>query len=204
MHRDLVKSLRAFVGHNPKTWCRYLPAVLMALRSTVSSATGYTPSQLVYGRELRLPIDIQFGCPTDEPEIQQPVTQYSQDLRRRLQQAFAYTRKNIGLAIARQRNNYFKAKEEFAVGDRVWLFSPRAPSGPRKLAVYYTGPWTVQKVVNPVTFVIAPSPNWQRKTEEVVSIDRLRRFITADGEPKPNIAPSLNQACQCPATSSPK
>ena len=95
MHRDLVKSLRAFVGHNPKTWCRYLPAVLMALPKSNSRSPCYG-------------------------------------------------------------------------------------------------------------FVIALSPNWQRKTDEVVSINRLRRFITADGEPEPNIAPSLNQACQCPATSSPK
>jgi len=127
MHRDLVKSLRAFVGHNPKTWCRYLPAVLMALRSTVSSATGYTPAQLV-----------SFGS------------------------------RSTSNSDARRTN----------------------PKSNSRSPCY--------------GFVIAPSPNWQRKTDEVVSIDRLRRFITADGEPEPNIAPSLNQACQCPATSSPK
>ena len=37
------------------------------------------------------------------------------------------------------------------VGDKVWLFSPRAAAGPRKFAVYWTGYWMIVRVINNVT-----------------------------------------------------
>ena len=192
LHRDLVKSLRAFVGHNPREWHRHLPAVLLALRTTVSKSTGMTPAAIVYGKELRMPLEVMFGTPNDEP-IDQPVTEYSEDLKNRLRTAYDFVRRNIGEAIARQRLNYFKDKVTYRPDDQVWLFSPRTAPGPRKLAVFWTGPWRVVKAVNPLTFVIRPHESWNRQKQELVSIDRLRPYVTADGEQPANIAPADDQ-----------
>ena len=40
-----------------------LPAVLWSLRTTPSRATGYTPFFTVYGFEVVLPTDLDYGAP---------------------------------------------------------------------------------------------------------------------------------------------
>ena len=56
--------LRRAVQKRPYDW-EPLLAVLQAYRSTPSKSTGFTPSRLVFGREMRLPVDI--GTPLPEP-----------------------------------------------------------------------------------------------------------------------------------------
>lgn len=51
-----------------KEWDQSLPKVLMALRASSHKTTGYSPSMLMFGRELRLPIDAM----RDEPPSEQP------------------------------------------------------------------------------------------------------------------------------------
>jgi hypothetical protein len=38
-----------------------LPSVVWSLRTTLSSATGFTPFFLVYGAEVVLPTDLEYG-----------------------------------------------------------------------------------------------------------------------------------------------
>jgi hypothetical protein len=40
-----------------------LPHVIWGLRTQVGSATGYSPFFLVYGSEVVLPTDLDFGAP---------------------------------------------------------------------------------------------------------------------------------------------
>ena len=193
MHRDLIKSLRAFVGLHPKTWDRCLPGVIMALRTTKSATTGKTPAFLVFGHELEYPLDIAFGSPSDYEEVYSSAAEYSKELQERLRAGYSFARKNMKKAVHRQRQNYYKKQTLFRPGDRVWLFSPRTGTGPRKFAVYWTGPWTVVRAFNNVTFELAPSANWQRTEHVKAAIDRLRPFLTADGEPEQCIAPLPTQ-----------
>ena len=64
-NRTLIPMLRRAVQKRPFDWEPFLPPVLQAYRSSVSEATGFTPHQLAFGREMRLPIDI--GTPLPEP-----------------------------------------------------------------------------------------------------------------------------------------
>ena len=69
-NRTLVTMLRRAVQRRPYDWEPLLPAVLQAYRSTPSESTGFTPYRLVFGREMRLPIDI--GTPLPEPAARHP------------------------------------------------------------------------------------------------------------------------------------
>ena len=57
--------LRSALRKRPYDWEPLLPAVLQAYRSTPSELTGFTPSRLVFKREMRLLVDI--GTPLPEP-----------------------------------------------------------------------------------------------------------------------------------------
>ena len=49
--------LCAYVNSNQNNWPRYLPLIAHSYRTTVNSATGYSPFCAIYGREARLPSD---------------------------------------------------------------------------------------------------------------------------------------------------
>ena len=44
-------------------WVAELPVVLWSLRITPSRATGYMPFFMVYGAEVVLPMDLDYGAP---------------------------------------------------------------------------------------------------------------------------------------------
>jgi hypothetical protein len=50
-----------FVDENQKNWDAYLPILCMAYNSAVHEFIGFTPSMLMLGMELDLPIDLTLG-----------------------------------------------------------------------------------------------------------------------------------------------
>jgi hypothetical protein len=46
-----------------KRWMKEIPSVVWSLRTTPSRATGFTPFFLVYGAEVVLPTDLEYGSP---------------------------------------------------------------------------------------------------------------------------------------------
>ncbi|GBN39028.1 hypothetical protein AVEN_58546-1 [Araneus ventricosus] len=57
----ILNNLSIFVSKNQQDWDEKLPLFLLAYRSAVHETTGFTPSRILYGRELRLPCDLLFG-----------------------------------------------------------------------------------------------------------------------------------------------
>lgn len=55
-HRTLKVIIATLVSLNGSNWETQLGPALAAYRSTVSSATGYTPFQALYGRQMRIPL----------------------------------------------------------------------------------------------------------------------------------------------------
>ena len=50
--------LRKLVSKEGKNWDRLLPYVLFAYREVPQSTTGFSPFELLYGREVRGPLDV--------------------------------------------------------------------------------------------------------------------------------------------------
>ena len=72
--------LRRAVQKSPYDYEPLLSPVRQEYRSTVSESTGFTPFRLVFGREMRLPID--FGLPLPEPprDIRTLAVELTEDL----------------------------------------------------------------------------------------------------------------------------
>ena len=60
-HRWLNSAMTIMYDRNTVDWDLILPAILYSYRVTINDATGFSPAQLVYGRELNLPLDILFN-----------------------------------------------------------------------------------------------------------------------------------------------
>ena len=83
----LKAMLRKCCEEQPKQWNRFIPALLFAYRDTVQDSTGYSPFQLLYGRQVRGPLTILKELWTSNIEDEEVKTtyQYVVDLRQRLE-----------------------------------------------------------------------------------------------------------------------
>ena len=82
-------------------WDLDLGLMLMAYGSAVQSSTGFTPYLLLYGKEMRLPLDIIYRLPS--PNLSR--TQYAQEIRRVLKRAYDTARSKLQLSHESQ-NDY--------------------------------------------------------------------------------------------------
>ena len=178
-HRDLGKLLRACVDESPQDWESYLPACLLAMRTARCESTGFSPHFLLFGRDCNLPIDLAYGNPPGE---KMNTREYAQQVRERIRVAFQQAREKQKMSIERSRRYYNNQLQgsPLAIGDKVWLFTPKTTARSRKLQSRWTGPWEIIRVISPVLFRVRCGP-WNRNVVEIdASIDRLRRFTVRD------------------------
>jgi hypothetical protein len=63
-----VDWIAAYVRANPANYEESLPLMTFTYNNTKHPATGFTPNQLVFGRELITPFEAAVGVPPDHPE----------------------------------------------------------------------------------------------------------------------------------------
>ena len=176
MNRTLLMMLSIRAQEGEDRWDEFLSELMMAYRASVHDTTRFTPFHLMFGREVRLPIDVMFG---NTPDPVQEHTEYAIDLRSRLEKAFESVREHTKAVQKRQKDRYDRRVSggRYQVGDRVWLHSPAIPRGRSpKLHQPWTGPFVVIKVLSDVTYRIQserPKPRCRRR-RLVVHFNRLK------------------------------
>ncbi|KAJ8912767.1 hypothetical protein NQ315_016724 [Exocentrus adspersus] len=150
----------------------------IAYRSAVHESTGKTPASIVFGAELRLPIDLI----SDRPKKEEGVNNYISHLQDRLQLTHAEVRQKMRIESDRMKTRYdLRANTGgFQVGEKVWLYNPKRTKGKSpKLQKSWEGPYTVVTRLNDVVYRIQKNPQAKMK---IVHIDRLTPYQ----EPHPN------------------
>ncbi|KAG8199260.1 hypothetical protein JTE90_003684 [Oedothorax gibbosus] len=172
LNRTILNHLSLFTHRNQNDWDQKLPLFLLAYRSAVHETTGLSPSQMLMGRELRLPCDLLFGRPPDDPSS--PV-EYLEDLKARLEDVHLFARERIDINTSRMKTRYDAKSHEpaFKIGDKVWFWNPKRRKGlSPKLQTFWEGPYTVVKQLNDVVYRIQKKPC----KPKVVHCDKLAPY----------------------------
>jgi len=66
MNQTIIKALRRTLPIAKELWPEFLQTILMDYRMTPQDTTGYSPSQLLYGRQMRPPIEYHYDARESE------------------------------------------------------------------------------------------------------------------------------------------
>nr|KAG5702560.1 hypothetical protein BaRGS_003720 [Batillaria attramentaria] len=139
----------------PKTWDRFIPAVLFAYREVPQEATGFSPFELLFGRKVRGPMTILRELWTHETGQEETKTssEYVLDLRNRIEETCAIARKSLEAEGVRQKKHFDKKAKfrTFQKGDRVLLLLPCKTN---KLELAWRGPYNVEERVGEADYKI--------------------------------------------------
>ena len=172
-HAVLKSVLRKLCLEKPKDWDRYLIPTLFALREIPSDTTGFSPFELLYGRQVRGPLTILYDL-WSEPALDVEVRttyEYVIQLRDRLEQAAEQA-----ASSATTKSNLYKryfdkgcVKRTFIVGDEVLLLLPDDTS---KLLLTWKGPYKVLEVKSKLNYVIDVNGN-----PKLFHVNLLKRYV---------------------------
>ncbi|GFV27486.1 retrovirus-related Pol polyprotein from transposon 412 [Trichonephila clavipes] len=97
--RTILNSFSLLVSSNQQDWEKKLPFFLLAYRSVSHETTGYSPSQMLFGRDLRLPADLLISRPPDAPLVR------IEKLQARMEEMHYLARERIGMASEKMKTD---------------------------------------------------------------------------------------------------
>lgn len=182
-NQTLKGMLRKFVSANGKDWDRWLPYLLFAYREVPQASTGYSPFELLYGRQVRGPLDVLREA-WEKPKPSEPtsILGYVMRMRNKMEEISVLVHQNMEKAQQRQKHWYDKnAKARvFQPGQDVLLLLPTTEN---KLLARWHGPYKVLRKMGPVTYEIEMPE--RRKTKQTFHVNLLKAWNTRE--------PSLSQ-----------
>ncbi|GFU69066.1 hypothetical protein TNCV_4457931 [Trichonephila clavipes] len=121
-NRTILNRLSLLVSSNQQNWDKKLPFFLLAYRSAVLETTGYSPSQMLFGRDLCLPANLLFSRSPDAPLAPE---ENIEKLQARMEEMHHLARERIGMASEKMKTRYDARAtgHDFHEGDKVWLWN---------------------------------------------------------------------------------
>ncbi|CAF4503078.1 unnamed protein product [Didymodactylos carnosus] len=109
VNRTLKPMLAIFAENGKESWDIRLPQLALAIRAAINESTGQTPAFLIYGRELKLPLDLMYGPEADvldELRSSDEVRAYTERLQSILESAHESAKENLEIARENQKSSY--------------------------------------------------------------------------------------------------
>uniref|UniRef100_A0A9J7ZU93 Gypsy retrotransposon integrase-like protein 1 n=1 Tax=Cyprinus carpio carpio TaxID=630221 RepID=A0A9J7ZU93_CYPCA len=152
-NRTLKTMIRKFVQEDAKNWDRWLEPLLFAVREVPQASTGFSPFELLYGRQPRGVLDVLKETWEDGRSDSKNEIQYVLDLRAKLHTLGRLSMENLLQAQDRQSQLYNRGTKlrEFAPGDKVLVLLPTSSS---KLLAKWQGPFEVTRRIGDLNYEV--------------------------------------------------
>ncbi|GFW71268.1 retrovirus-related Pol polyprotein from transposon 297 [Trichonephila clavipes] len=146
VHRTIKRVIKALCVESGEDWEGVLPLALFSLRTVAHESTGFSPTELVMGKNLRTPQTLVYEEWMEEGNTSQSVVEYILQLNKRLKRC-------QDIAITRMKDCQLKRKtwydrdvveRKFVEGDLVMVL---VTSKQNKLEVNWIGPGKLVSLV---------------------------------------------------------
>lgn len=160
LHSTLKSCLKKLCSTKPRDWHRYLIPTLFALREIPSDRSGFSPFELLYGRQCRGPLAVLRELWEDETLTPDNRTlfQYVLELQDKLQECAKLASENSEISVAKYKT-YFDLKSQerkLEIGDEVLVLLPDSNN---KLLIAWKGPFPVIEKRGKLNYVIDDNGN---------------------------------------------
>ena len=119
-NRTLMGMLGTLDEKKKSSWSKHAKFLVHAYNCTQNDSTGFSPFQLMFGRQPRLPVDWYFGM-DPEPVEAKPYDTYVRELKAGLEEAYklASSKSSDSHEVNRIRYNQKVRRADLNIGDRV-------------------------------------------------------------------------------------
>ncbi|XP_073789446.1 protein NYNRIN-like [Danio rerio] len=150
-NKTLKQMLRRVVAEDGRDWDLMIPYVLFGIREVPQGSTGFTPFELLFGRQPRGLLDVARQAWEQEPAPQRSVIEHVRDMRGRIEKVMPIVKQHLTEAQRAQQRLYNRPAQprEFHPGDKVMILIPTTTS---KFLASWKGPYTVVERVGPVNY----------------------------------------------------
>ena len=134
-NRTLLNMLGTPEEAQKKDWKKYVPSLVYAYNCTKHETTKMSPSELMFGRKSKLPINSAFETPVESSYSSQDTKKYLEDLRDRMKTTQNIVKRYTEKAQMKQKEQFDKRANasKIMAGDRV-LVKILAFDGKHKIA----------------------------------------------------------------------
>lgn len=170
----LERMAKSFIHENPTQWDIAIDYYLFAYNSVKSATTGCSPQELVYGRNLRSPLNVMrevwLNGEPEQPKLGKDVLTYLTELKEQLEAAAEAAEAETKKQNERQRNIYNRKTtvREFKEGDLVLVLQP---TNSFKMLAQWAGPYPITRKLNSYNYELDLG---NRKT--ILHINLLRKW----------------------------
>ncbi|CAF1253603.1 unnamed protein product [Rotaria sordida] len=185
VNRTLKPMLAIFAHEHPHSWDKEIQKLALSIRTSINETTGETPAFMMFGRDLKLPMDLLIGEPTQGPPPTSidslQINEYRKNLIHNLRSTYNFVREHSEVEKIIQKSKYDQhtSQRQFNVGDLVWIATTTPQIGEvllsRKFQPKYQGPCRLVEQLGPSTFIV------RRISDGVnlgaTNIDRVKKYF---------------------------
>lgn len=198
-NQTLLNMLRTLEEGKQNHWPEYLPELVHAYNNTVHSATGYAPSFLMFGRHLRLPVDVSLGVNSQQAQLD--VQGWVKDHQNRLTFAYSLAQQKATNAASQQKRQFDKRARALPLtpGERVWVRN-RQRQGRGKLSNWWDPePYVILDIVGDtgVVYKVRPEKGGREQTVHRNSL-KVCTVPPVDPQPPQPEPPPETAGCKLP------
>ena len=104
--KTLESQFAKCVQDHQRDWDGHVPYVMMAYRSSVHESTGQRTAKLMFGRDLRLPVDLMFGRRKNRAREGTTYSDFVVELEETLNCAHDFARMHLKFSANRMKRRY--------------------------------------------------------------------------------------------------
>ena len=172
--------VKKFLPSFPRNWDRLIPILQMSINDSVCETTGFTPTELLYGRRVRGPLTILHEIWVNDDSAflgkEKNVITYLNELRKTLQTASDIAQETTEKQQTKMKRYYdhYAKDKQFVAGQKALLLMP---SSPYKMEAAWTGPVTIVRAIDSYSYEVQ-----LENRKQVFHCNMLRPYID---EPSP-------------------
>ncbi|CAF4200082.1 unnamed protein product [Rotaria sordida] len=185
INRTLKPMLAIFAHEHPHSWDKEIQKLALSIRTSINETTGETPAFMMFGKDIKLPMDLIIGESTQSPPPTSidslQINEYRKNLIHNLRSTYNFVREHSEVEKITQKSKYDQhtSQRQFNVGDLVWIATAMPQIGEvplnRKFQPNYQDPCRLVEQLGPSTFIVRRISDGGNLG--ATNIDRMKKYF---------------------------